>query len=340
MLQHNDSTYHVAAFSADTVAVDSAHHGPLTPKKVQEWLPADASPAQQDSIVQVYFQPEPITWSNRPDTLSLPGLPAREADIDINTFKIYTESFFTGNQYYHPELPGGRQGQAGEPIPYSIMRDNVLMTTILACFIITLWGFSLSRDFIQKQVKRFFRVRHKDSQDDVFSPIEHRFQLFLSLQTFLLLGLIYFFYVELRVADLFIVDNHTVVAIFAIIVFGYATVKALLYEMSGNIFFTAQQTKLWMHDYLFILNLEGVLIFPLLLLQTFFSTPINATITGMVVVVCICKLLTLYKLYIIFFRQKKAYLQNILYLCTLEIVPIVALLGILHEVTTYLKVII
>lgn len=338
MLQYEDSIHHATTLSIDTIAFDSARHEPLTPRKVQEWLPENASPAQQDSIVQVYFKPSPITWSNQPDTLTLPGLPARTADIDINTFKIYTESFFTGNQYYHPELPGGRQGQAGEPIPYSIMRDDVLMTAILACLILTITGFSLSRHFLQKQVKNFFRIRHKESQDDAINTIEHRFQMLFSLQTCLLLGLISFFYVELKVADLFIVNNHTVVAIFAAVFFGYVTIKSLLYQLTGNVFFTQRQTKLWMHDLLFILNMEGVLIFPLLLLQTFFSTPINATITGMIIIVCGCKLLTSYKLYIIFFRQKKAYLQNILYLCTLEIVPIAALIGILSELTMYLKV--
>ena len=45
----------------------------LTPYQVLRQLPADATPAQQDSAIQANFHPENTHLSERPDTLHLPG---------------------------------------------------------------------------------------------------------------------------------------------------------------------------------------------------------------------------------------------------------------------------
>lgn len=338
MFLKQDSIHHVAHVSTDSTIVDTVHHERLTPAKVISWLPADATPAQQDSIVQVYFQPSPITWSNEPDTLCLPGLPAIEPELDISTAKIYNETYFTGKPYFHPELFGGRLGTAGEPIPYSIARDNLIVILLLLCFMATAVGFSMSTHFALKRIKEFFKINHRDDTDDDSALLGHRFQYFLSLQTFMLLGLVTFFYVERNVADLFSIDNYAVIAVYSLITLGYAVVKAIIYKISGYVFFDKHRTSMWMHDYLFILCSEGVLLLPLVLLQTFFAMPLEATVVGTTAVIGIGKILTFYKTYVIFFRQKTLYLQNILYFCTLELVPILAWIGLLSEATNYLKV--
>ncbi|MBR6129849.1 MAG: DUF4271 domain-containing protein, partial [Bacteroidaceae bacterium] len=55
-------------------------------------------------------------------------------------------------------------------------------------------------------------------------------------------------------------------------------------------------------------------------------------------IVIIAKILTFYKCWSIFFRQKSIFLQIILYLCALEIIPLLSLGGILVLVTDLLKV--
>jgi hypothetical protein len=46
---------------------------PMTPYQVLRLLPKDATPAQQDSAIQAWFQPGEVHYSNQPDTLHLPG---------------------------------------------------------------------------------------------------------------------------------------------------------------------------------------------------------------------------------------------------------------------------
>ena len=59
-MQVNDSilTTTIATSSTDTVAVHSAK--PQTPYEVLRLLPKDATPAQQDSAIQEWFEPKEI----------------------------------------------------------------------------------------------------------------------------------------------------------------------------------------------------------------------------------------------------------------------------------------
>ena len=120
----------------------------LTPKQILKMLPKDATPAQQDSAIQANFKPVREHLSDRPDTLRLPF---DSLKAEVNDKPFYEESFFAKDSMYHPELPGGRYGVAGDPVPYSMRNDNVITGLLLACFVLGIIAFSRSRDFIFRQ---------------------------------------------------------------------------------------------------------------------------------------------------------------------------------------------
>ena len=66
---------------------------PLTPAQVLKWLPRDATPAQQDSVIQAHFKPCEIHWSERPDTLHLPGHDRGHNMLDVDIPQYYREGF-------------------------------------------------------------------------------------------------------------------------------------------------------------------------------------------------------------------------------------------------------
>ena len=104
------------------------HHGYyLTPAQAINRLPKDATPAQQDSAVQAHAKISEIHWSEMPDTLHMPGHGKGKTvnDSDIPQH-YYRESYFSNDSLFHPELKGGRQGVAGDPVPYSIAGDNFI----------------------------------------------------------------------------------------------------------------------------------------------------------------------------------------------------------------------
>ena len=89
---------------------------------------------------------------------------------------------------------------------------------------------------------------------------------------------------------------------------------------------------------LFLSAVEGVSLFPLVMLQSYFDISVQSAIIYAAVVLILVKILTIYKGFVIFFRQNGAVLQIILYFCALEIIPILALAGFLVMIVDYLKI--
>lgn len=285
-------------------APQQRQHFQPTPAQVLSWLPRNATPEQQDSAIQANIKPSEITWSQQPDTLHLPGHSKGKSWRDVNMPKYYRESYFTGKPFFHPELFGGRLGVAGDPVPYSIARDNVITLLLLGCFVLALIAYAKSKGFILRQAKDFFRPPHNEKLTSISETSgELRFQLFLVLQSSLLMALIFFFYVQRNITDTFIIDQYQAIGVFAAIITAYAMLKAVAYSVTGWVFFDRRRNDLWMKSFLFLLAMEGVCIFPIVMLRAYFDMPVHTTLLSTAIVLGIFKLLSLYKSYLIFFRN-------------------------------------
>ncbi len=93
-----------------------------------------------------------------------------------------------------------------------------------------------------------------------------------------------------------------------------------------------------MKSMLFLSAMEGVALFPLVMLQIYFDISVQSAIIYAAVVLILVKILTIYKCFVIFFRQNGVVLQIILYFCALEIVPVLALAGFMVMIVDYLKI--
>ena len=93
-----------------------------------------------------------------------------------------------------------------------------------------------------------------------------------------------------------------------------------------------------MKSILYLSAMEGIVLFPIVMLQSYFGISVQSAIIYAAIVLILVKLLTIYKCFVIFFRQNGAVLQIILYFCALEIVPMLALAGFLVMIVDYLKI--
>lgn len=328
---------HNGTGTVDSSGVASVPHV-LTPKEVLSWLPADATPAQQDSAIQRHIKVSEITWSEQPDTLHMPGHPKGKSFRDVTLPQYYRESFFSQSQYYHPEIAGGRQGVAGDPVPYSVGGDNLVTAFLLACFIFTTIALSKLRDLIGRQTKNFFRVQHGVTTEMTETSEELWAQYLLVVQTSLFFALVYFLLTRTYLSDTFVIEQHQIIGLYALAILAYFLLKALLYSMVDMVFFDAKKIGQWMKSYLFLTSSEGVLLFPVVLLLSFFDLSMVGTLIYVGIVAILVKLLSFSRTYIIFFRNKAFSLQFFLYLCALEIVPLLFLGGVLVLMTEQLKV--
>lgn len=314
------------------------HRHELTPAEVLSWLPKNATPAQQDSAIQAHIKPSEIHWSTEPDTLHLPGHTAGRNFRKETLPQYYKESFFKTSQFYHPELRGGRLGVAGDPVPYTVAGDNLLTSLLLLCFVFTSVAFARSRHFIARQAKNFFHTPSFGTTEVTETSGELWFQLFLALQTCLLLSIGYFLYSRVSISDTFTVEQYVVVGIYAGVVAAYFLLKTILYLVTGWIFFDKKKNGQWLKAHLFLFCVEGLLLYPVVLLTAYFGISIQAAVIYSLIVLVLVKILSFYKSYIIFFRRIGAFLQNILYFCALEMVPLLVLGGGLVLISHYLKI--
>ena len=213
---------------------------PQTPYQVLRSLPKDATPAQQDSAIQVWFQPGEIHYSERPDTLHLPGHGVGRNLKDVNLPQYYRESFFSNDTLLHPELEAGRYGVAGDPVAYAIGHDNVISCILIACFITAMPAMSVCRNFIAHQVKSLFYFTKTDHEHPATSS-EIKALLLLAFQTVILLSLLYFFYTRNYLADTFILsDDYMVIALIMAGFLAYFLIKPPVYSFVNLTFFNSK----------------------------------------------------------------------------------------------------
>ena len=328
-----------AAFSPDTTAVPRSGKPARSVAEVIGRLPDDATPAQQDSAVQAAFHVENTHLSTRPDTLSLPGVKEWTCPGKVNAPGHYIESLVRRDTTLFPGVEWGRSGVAGDPVAYSIRGDDVLTGLLLLCFIAALMAYKGTRRFFSMQARRFFRVKGAGGDDMPETTAELRSQVFFMLQTCLLLALVSFIYTLESVADTFILaSQYQLAAVFFGIYVAYFAGKMLVYWLVNNVFFGRRNSAVWLKSVMFAVSMEGVALFPLVLLMSYFDLSVQNAMAYVAFVIALVKISLLYKAFVLFFRQKAFFLQIILYFCALEIVPLLSLGGILVKVVEQLKI--
>ena len=334
-----DSTYIEPPSIVAIDLVPRASAKPQTPYQVLRMLPKDATPAQQDSAIQAWFAPEEIHYSEQPDTLHLPGEGIPRDLRDVSLPKYYRENFFSNDSLYHPELDAGRYGVAGDPVPESMMNDSLITGLLILCFLTMTFAFSKISGFIGRQVKDFFYVQ-KGEHSVAETGDEINFQIIFSVITCLTISLLYYLYVTATGNDTFIFSTeHMLLGVIFLIMAAYFLLKYLVYWVVNTIMFGSSKNKKFLTSLIFIISIEGVLLFPVLLLRAYFQFPLQSAMIYTFGVVFFIKFLTIYKTYIIFFNQKALYLQIILYFCALEMVPLLSLWGGLAVIVNHLRVI-
>ena len=123
--------------------------------------------------------------------------------------------------------------------------------------------------------------------------------------------------------------------LFALAIFA----KRLIYDVVNAILFTPQQTREWRISYFFTMQLSGFLLFPLVLAILIMpNVPHRVYTVYLTVTALICLLMLISRCRKLIFMQKNGFLDIILYLCALEILPIAVLLKAINELNEFLTI--
>ena len=273
------------------------------------------------------------------DTLHLPIPTKGHSMLDVQLPQYYREGFFSKDTLFHPELPGGRFGVAGDPVPYNIHNDSIITSILLGFFILMVIAYANTHEFVTRQLKKFFYVPSEGTMEITETGTELRIQLFMVLLSSVLLSLLYYFYVIHFVGDTFILNSqYLLIAIYLVMMVSYFMAKWWLYTLVNVVFFGSKKNRHWLKTILFISSMEGAVFLPAVLLQAYFDMTEKNVVIYFIIVLIFVKILTFFKCYVAFFRRNVVKLQIILYFCALEMVPLLAFWGALDYVTDSLKI--
>ena len=168
---------------------------------------------------------------------------------------------------------------------------------------------------------------------------ELRIQVFMVFLSSLLLSLLFYFYTIHYIGDTFVLESqYHLIAVYLVLMIVYFTAKVILYSVVNSVFFDSKRKQHWFKTLLFISSMEGLILFPAVLLQTYFDMSEKNVILYFTIVLFFVKILTFFKCYVVFFRRNVVKLQIILYFCALEMVPLIAFWVTLDIVVKSLKI--
>jgi len=271
-----------------------------------------------------------VYWVLQPDTL-----PAK-ADLH----RYLHDSFFEHDSVCTAEVSTKGYGVAGDPVPYKLRSDNTVTLLLVVSFIVFSVSLAHSQHFITRQLKNFFFIqRNADDEPVGETSGEVRFQLFLVVVGCLLVALAGYMYVVDGVSQTFVLDNDSqLIALLFAATLAFTGVKALLYTMVGHVFFDGKKNIQFLKSVLFIYASASVLLFPIVMLMIYFDLSVQSATYLLGFVLIMVKILSFYKCWVIFFRQKGGVLQTFLYFCTLEATPLLAFGGLMVVLIDFLKI--
>ena len=229
-------------------------------------------------------------------------------------------------------------GMPGHPIPSQLGNDDLTTITLLLCIVIVISSIAFSREFISRQISNFFYDIRSEELNNVTTNELHTELLFVAINC-LLLGISTFMIMADRIPGIFIIDNEYLnILLISALFSGYYIFKWITHLTIDPVFFGGKKTIQFFKIHLFINTCFTTLILPMVMLQVFFELSTGKFIFYFCFVLFLCKILTFYKCWFIFFRQKGFFLQTFLYFCALEITPLLAFGGIWHMMVNNLKI--
>ncbi len=310
----------------------------------QNIVPKKSTPVRnqiQTDTLQTYSLTEEIGQEDETDTDSLQlYVEAITESEDSDELPLYyKENYFFSDSLLYSKGTVGLNGVAGDPVPYTIRNDNMITSILLVCFILVLIGLSKTGRLIVRQTKGFFNEHRKHTAEYTETTNEYRFQFFLVLQSCLLLSLLAFIYThELVDTTFFIMPIYLQLTIFFGIFVAYFSLRTLLYWIVNSVFFDKSSNTVWLRSLLFITSVEGLALFPLVVIFSYIELPLIYGIFYLCFVIIIVKILLFYKCFVTFFLHKVFGLQIFLYFCALEIIPLLFLWGTLVKIIDCFKI--
>ncbi|MBR5335242.1 MAG: DUF4271 domain-containing protein [Bacteroidaceae bacterium] len=226
----------------------------------------------------------------------------------------------------------------GEPVPYSIYNDN----TILVLYVLSLimGAYTLMRDggSILERIKFMLYYSGQSTPYNTRAGISKTGSFTLYANTILYSTIITFVYLQKALSN----EDRGNLIMFAAIVLLYIiflAIKFIVYETVNRTLFSAKQAHEWSLSYFFTIKTASILLMPLasalILLPTLSDTFVRIYLAIVGIMFFIVLSLRCFN---IIFSKTFYFLDIFLYLCAIELLPLIPLWQVMQRTNLFLMI--
>ncbi|MBP1676708.1 MAG: hypothetical protein H6Q20_1267 [Bacteroidetes bacterium] len=257
--------------------------------------------ARNDSLTHITD-----TATLNPDSLHQDSL------LRADSVKIVTDTVIT-------YVPKGYKGINHPSVPAS---EDWVFGVLMALFMILVLSLARSTAWLSESITNFFHVKERSSIFSKTTLNNSGSRFLLHVFSVGVLSL-YAYYYLFDAADGYHFKTYL---IYLAITSAFFIFKYLLSRILGYVFLDNLSLKLALESYSNVIFYLSISLYPTLLLQIYGFEWINPyTLTIALILCLIACILIIIKLFQIFFRKFVASFYILLYLCTLEILPLILL---------------
>ena len=214
------------------------------------------------------------------------------------------------------------RGFIGTPHPSVPQSESWVFIVLLALFFLLAYAVSNSGSLISETAKNFFQVKERSSIFSKATVNDFKIRLLIIIFSIGVISLFVFYQLHNPESPFRLLQFCFVLAI----TFLFIGLKVLIFDLLGYVFIETSNLKMAKEAYFNIVSFLGMTLFPLLVVRIYIPYNLDNAIETTSLIVCILGLiLIIFKLFQIFFHKIVASFYILLYLCTLEILPLIAI---------------
>ena len=222
---------------------------------------------------------------------------------------------------------------AGKALPFSRspLHDTPSMALLIAGLIAVALSYHTGYKYIENFFHYMFSTRRRENLFEDHTVNETSILAALIANTCIVEGfLIYMAMLLMRPELSASMQGKTFlhIGIFCALALGFYIIQWLVYKTLGYTFSDKEATKLWLDGFKASQAMLGLVLLPVMILVMVFTSNGKMLLCVAALLYLVARLIFIYKGFRIFFSNLSSFLYFILYLCAVEIVPLVILTGV------------
>ena len=215
---------------------------------------------------------------------------------------------------------------AGDPLIFRMASDNYVGSVLLVCFCVIALLVAHAQQYLTLGIKEFFNARQRENMFNDSTDGRVQGSFFFPLALCFSLGVLFFDYQQMFLPDVFReVSPYTVLGVNVLgCLLGYG-LRTLLYAFVNMVFFDRDRNAKWMEAYGLLTIAASIVMVLLASLVVFYELDFSDWKILFSVSVVLFEIFLIFKTYRVFFEGPLGVLRINLYLCALEILPLLCM---------------